>query len=296
MPEPPADLTVSQVKGLIDQLPRLDRVVLHGIGESLLNPELGEILALVTARGASTVLNANGTVMDRKRALALIDGGLDSLRISIDAASPETYEAIRGADSFEKIRRHIALITELKQQRGVTHPEISLWMMGLETSLRELPQLVRLAADAGVEEVYLQRLVTSERGIALRRHSLFGAAVQNLDPIAEAESVARALGVRLLGSGNTTGRQSVSVHDEDAPWRGCYRPWALMYITANGNALPCCIAPFTVTPHRELILGNVFESSISEVWRGERYTAWRQAMLRGAPPTPCAGCGVTWSL
>jgi hypothetical protein len=32
------------------------------------------------------------------------------------------------------------------------------------------------------------------------------------------------------------------------------------------------------------------------VWNGERYRTWRRAMLDGAPPAACAGCGVEWSL
>ena len=67
-------------------------------------------------------------------------------------------------------------------------------------------------------------------------------------------------------------------------------------ITANGNVLPCCISVFTDTPYEELVLGNVFETPVSEVWNGPRYRAWRGAMLSGEPPKACRGCGVAWSL
>ena len=69
-----------------------------------------------------------------------------------------------------------------------------------------------------------------------------------------------------------------------------------MYVTANGNVLPCCISVFTDTPHEELILGNLFETPVAEVWNGERYRAWRAAMMDGEPPKACKGCGVAWSL
>ncbi|MDP6943912.1 MAG: radical SAM protein, partial [Myxococcota bacterium] len=61
MPEPDADLDVDAVRAIIAQLPRLDRVVLHGVGESVLNPALPEIVQLVRARGAYTLMNSNGT-------------------------------------------------------------------------------------------------------------------------------------------------------------------------------------------------------------------------------------------
>lgn len=296
MPEPDADLDLDAVKAIIAQLPRLDRVVLHGVGESVLNPALPEIVALVRARGATTLMNSNGTILTRKRVIGLVTAGLDELRISIDAASPETYEQVRGADALGKLIRNLGVVRDVKAEQGATLPRVSLWVMGLAESLRELPDVVTLAAEAGVHEVYLQRLVTSERGIAHAKNSLYGATDDLLAPLAEAHRRAEALGVVLKGSGDTTGADSVLTTSEDAPWRGCRRPWSLMYITANGNALPCCISVFTDTPHEELVLGNVFETPIAEVWNGPRYRAWRKAMWEGEPPSPCKGCGVSWSL
>ncbi len=296
MPEPFADLSAEQVQALVDQLPRLDRVVLHGIGESILNLALPDIIRIVKAKGAWALMNTNGTILHRKRLQPVIEAGLDELRISIDAATPETYAHVRGADSLHKIVRNIGVVQGLKEELGVDHPKLSLWMTGLRDSLRDLPALVRLAAEVGVREVYLQRLVTSERGLARRDESLYGSGDAAADAVSEAEALAAELGIAFQGSGNTTGAGSVSRDAGDAPWRACTRPWDLMYVTANGNTLPCCIAPFTDTPHEELVLGNIFETPVEQVWRGDGYSRWRGAMLEGEPPRPCAGCGVDWSL
>src|SRR3989441_12136548 len=42
--EPPADLTLERVRMIAEQFPALDRVVLHGIGEPLLNPQIFDIV------------------------------------------------------------------------------------------------------------------------------------------------------------------------------------------------------------------------------------------------------------
>lgn len=296
MPEPSADLDLAQVEAIIAQLPRLDRVVLHGVGESVLNPALPEIVKAVRARGATTLMNSNGTILTRRRVTGLVRAGLDELRVSIDAASPETYEHVRGANALHKLIRNLGVVQEVRAEHGSETPKLSLWVMGLQESLHELPQVVALAAKAGVKEVYLQRLVTSERGIANAANSLYGVDHSVLDPLDEAHRVASELGIELKGSGNTTGQASLRPGDEDAPWRACRRPWSLMYVTANGNVLPCCISVFTDAPYDELILGNLNEASVEEVWNGPRYQAWRKAMLSGEPPKACAGCGVSWSL
>ncbi len=40
------------------------------------------------------------------------------------------------------------------------------------------------------------------------------------------------------------------------------------YITAWGNALPCCISPFSTLNYAFLIMGNVFKQPLEETWRG----------------------------
>ena len=80
------------------------------------------------------------------------------------------------------------------------------------------------------------------------------------------------------------------------PWAACRRPFTLVYVTANGNVLPCCIAPFATRHYPGIVLGNVFERPLAEIWNGERYREFRRAILTESPPECCSGCGVKWSL
>src|SRR5207253_5059179 len=134
-----------------------------------------------------------------------------------------------------------------------------------------------------VREVYLQRLVYSERGIATHEQALYARAdAEDRAAVDEALSLSAELGVTLRGSGEL-GPAALLDRPQagDAPWRGCHRPWRLMYVTANGNVLPCCIAPFTGAPYGSIVLGNLDRGSVAEVWDGERYQSWRAAMLAG---------------
>ena len=63
----------------------------------------------------------------------------------------------------------------------------------------------------------------------------------------------------------------------------------------DGFAL--CIAPFAEPDFRSIVLGNVLEKSLAEVWNGDRYQELRRAVLSEAPGAwPCKFCGVKWSL
>ena len=298
MGEPSADLAPEEFYRLTDQFPRLRRVVLHGIGEPLLNPHLPEMIRHLKGRGAHVLFNSNGLLLRGRWPAALVESGLDELRVSIDGASPATYKTVRGADGFRRILANLRLVDAAKAERGAQQPKVSLWMTGLRANVGDLPELVRTAARIGVREVYLQRLVYSERGLASSEEALYGrAGERERQAVAEAERLAAELGVTFRGSGEVRPAEQIAGGDgPNAPRRACLRPWKLTYLTANGQALPCCIAPFTGAPYASIVLGNVRAQSVAEVWNGERYQAWRRRLLSEDPPAACLGCGADWSL
>ncbi len=57
--EPQKDLGWTEFRCVVDQFPVLDRVLLHGIGEPLLNRELPRMISHLKARGANVVFNSN---------------------------------------------------------------------------------------------------------------------------------------------------------------------------------------------------------------------------------------------
>jgi radical SAM protein with 4Fe4S-binding SPASM domain len=243
------------------------------------------------------LFNTNGLLLRGRLVEPLILSGLDELRVSVDSAVPETYKSIRGVDGLERIFANLARFADAKRRLGASIPAVSLWITGMKQNVGELPALVRRAADMGITEVYLQRLVFAGKGIAVEGEALFHRAQDmELQAVAEAERLATELGVKLRGSGEASAAASLTGEEADVPYQACRRPWSLMYVTANGNVLPCCIAPFTEMPYGEMVLGNVFDERLEEVWNGPRYQAWRSKMLGGRPPQACAGCGSSWSL
>ena len=57
-------------------------------------------------------------------------------------------------------------------------------------------------------------------------------------------------------SGAVDPGESIRKQRDDSPWSLCRRPWSLMYITANGRVLPCCIAPFSMKGYGSFTLGD----------------------------------------
>jgi len=199
----------------------------------------------------------------------------------------------------------VANLGEMVRTRGslgARSPRISIWMTGLRENLRELPDVIDLAGRLGVDEVYLQRMVFWGEGLATSDQSIFspgGPAGQSEveDIIAEAERRAAAHGVGFRGADAQPPRASILERaPEHEPWRACSRPLRLAYITAQGTALPCCIAPFTDAPFESIRLGNYLHDGVANVWNGEAYQSFRQQLYSSEPPAACRNCGLAWSL
>jgi len=296
--EPPADLTLEQVKAITEQFPVLDRVVLHGIGEPLLNVEIFEIVAHLKSRAVTVLFNSDAISLTATRALRLIESGLDEYRVSLDAATRQTYRRLRGVDQFDRVVANVRRLVQLERERSRSAPRVSLWFTASRANLHELPAFVRLAADLGVDEVYVQRLVFNGLGLATAENALHGRLQrQEQDVLDQAQELAGGLGLALRASGLTTPLASLKGEmSSPRPWAGCQRPWTLSYVTANGNVLPCCISPWVARDYQALILGNALTEPFADIWNGERYRRFRIDFESESPPDPCRGCGLLWSI
>jgi len=296
--EPPADLTLEQVKAITEQFSVLERVVLHGIGEPLLNREIFEIVAYLKTRAATVLFNSDAISLTATRALRLIQSGLDEYRVSLDAATRQTYRRLRGVDQFDRVVANVRRLVQLERGRSRSAPRVSLWFTASRANLDELLAFVRLAADLGVDEVYVQRLVFNGLGLATAENALHGRLQrQEQEVLDQAQELARGLGVALRASGLTTPLASLKGElSSPRPWAGCQRPWTLSYVTANGNVLPCCISPWVARDYQALILGNGLAEPFADIWNGERYRRFRIDFESESPPDPCRGCGLLWSI
>ena len=303
--EPPRTLSFEAFVRIAEQFPGMERALLHGIGEPLINSALPRMIAYLKEQDVEVLINSNGTLLTRRWQEELVACGLDAYRCSIDAAEAATFSRIRGHDQLHRVTEGVKGLIEMKQRLNSDTPAISLWCVVTQENLAELPEVVRLAAQLGVPEVYLQRLVfflgaeEEQYGLARQELAIFGRDEERQEEIIDrCEALGEELGVALHASGARDPGSSLSgaCPAQAAPWQECMRPWTAAYVTANGNCLPCCIAPFATQDYASLILGNVFDEPFETLWNAQPYQEFRTRLMSANPPAPCAGCGVHWSL
>ena len=308
--EPLKSLSLDEFIHIAEQFPDMQQAELHGIGEPLLNSELPQIIRYLKSRGVKVVTNSNGTLLTARWQVDLVESGLDVYRCSIDGAMPETYARLRGADLLPKLVKGLSELVETKARLKANTPHISIWCVATRDNLEEMPELVRLASQIGVPEVYLQRMVyfahepSEQRGLAIKDLSIFGVNGSKDDMkfqeqvIFECERLSEQLGVMFRASGARDPRNSLAAARSAnfTTWQACMRPWTTAYVTANGNCLPCCISPFATFDYHSLIMGNLLEQPFTEIWNNPLYQKWRTDLMSTSPHKACAGCGVYWSL
>jgi MoaA/NifB/PqqE/SkfB family radical SAM enzyme len=295
--EPRKDLGWEEFRRVVDQFPVLERVLLHGIGEPLLNRDLIRMIAHLKERGATVLFNSNVITLGPRLRRQLIESGLDELRVSLDATTPGTYARVRGVDAYQKVVSNLEALDRARRDARAERPRVSLWFTGLKDNIEEIAGLVPLAVRVGAHGINLQRLVYNGLGLATEAQSLYGRLEEREAALIHAtEAAARAAGIEFSASGATAPEISLTPSHEDRPWSACRRPWTLLYVTVHGNALPCCIAPWITGHYDGIILGNLLRQSLDDVWWGAPYLEFRSTIQTDRPPEPCRGCGVRWSL
>ena len=71
------------------------KVFFGGFGEPLYHPRIISMISHIKKMGISTELITNGTLLKKEMIVSLIESGLDTIWISLDGSTPESFSDIR---------------------------------------------------------------------------------------------------------------------------------------------------------------------------------------------------------
>lgn len=295
---PPAFMSFDTFTRLIDEFSGLKHLHLQGLGEPMMHPRFFDMVALATAKGITVTTNTNLTLINPKRAEQCVMSGLDTLHISIDGATEETYEHIRVRAKFNRVVRNIERVLEARMRMQSQLPHLHMVMVIMKQNLHELPDLVRLAHGWQMEEIFVQHLSHDFKESSLPEHYkpmrdyVDDQTLLTEDPsrvehyFGAARKVAQELGIRLRLP-NTR----VKPYPPGTPGRErCDWPWSSAYVSYQGYAMPCCMV---ATPDRANF-GNMAEQGVLPVWDGEAYQQFRAQLASEHPPEICQSCSLYW--
>jgi radical SAM protein with 4Fe4S-binding SPASM domain len=290
---PPAFMAFDTYCRLLEQFPAITELQLQGLGEPLLHPRFFDMVSHAAARGIAVSTNTNLTALSPRRAEQCVQSGLARLHVSLDAADKAAYEYIRTGSRYERVLRNLHLVMQAKARFGALRPEVHLVAVAMRRNLDQLPGLVRLAHEHGVDGLSVQRLchdfTESSMPEKYRPMRSFvdaeSLAAEAPDVVAywfaRARELAEDLGVRLRLP--NSGEKAIKKNTLRCDW-----PWRGSYISFTGQAMPCCMV---ATPDR-MNFGNMAREGVAAIWSSEAYDEFRARLATDQPPDICRGCAI----
>ena len=288
-----ARLTLASLRTLLDDVPTVREVTLQGLGEPLLVPDLEAMVAEVSSRGIRVGINTNGTLLTAERSRALIAAGLDWLHVSIDGACEETFAEIRVGGHLHTVLGNLRELLRARSIAGGTLPRVQMNTVVMRRNASELVALVDLAADVGVDRLWIQGLshdfsdvATDSTFVAIRGWTegqlVPDRLLETLLDRAALRARERGLALRLPDA-----VEAPAARGADEP--GCDWPWRSAYVGFDGTVQPCCM----LMGHDRGVLGNIHEQPLSSIWHSDAYGTLRQRLSSDDdPPDICAGCAL----
>ncbi len=293
---PPAFMEFETFTQIIDQFVTLQQLHLQGLGEPMMHPRFFDMVAYAADKGIRVTTNSNLTLLNKKRAEQCVTSGLECLHVSIDGAIAQTYDRIRVGSRFEQVVDNLELVLKAREQLGSELPHLHLVMVVMRQNLHELPDLVRLAHQWSVEQMFVQHLCHDFGESSLPTHyrpmrefvqsqTLLEEDLERVEHyFDQARNVARELSVNLR-----LPRTRSRIHPPGTPGqKRCGWPWKGAYISYQGSAMPCCMVS---TPDR-INFGNIVEQGVDQTWNGEAYESFRARLASDQPPEVCRSCSI----
>lgn len=107
------ELTTKESKRLIDEWAEMKVFYINvGGGEPMSRRDFFELMDYTLDRGIGVKFSTNGTLIDEHAADWIASRDYLDVQISLDGASPETNDPVRGASSFRKARRAMERLSE----------------------------------------------------------------------------------------------------------------------------------------------------------------------------------------
>ena len=254
------ELSREEALNLVEQLHEAQVFQVNfGGGEPFMRPDFEEILAACHGRGIMTCISTNGTLLDEARVARLAQSRLVAIQVSMDGATRETCDAIRGHGVYDKAIEAIKLL-------AATRIPTSINTVLTTQNAGEIPAMYEMARSLGVS-LRVSRFRPSGRG-ADNWEALRPTPAQLIE---FSDWLARSGDVR-------TGDSFFSLTSQERQGLGlnlCGAAKLTCCVGPTGNMYPCA---FLQTERFKA--GSLRENSFQEIWdSSEIYDSFRSLRI-----------------
>lgn len=273
-PECPSGLRqFTRAKGMLDSSffkKTIDEVHKHLIylifyfqGEPYLNKKFLEMVAYAHSKKIYTATSTNAHFLNDEMAKKTIESGLDRLIISIDGTTQEVYQMYRRGGKLEKVIAGAKNIVKWKKELKSKTPYVFFQFLVVKHNEHQIEDVKKLAKEIGVD------------GVRFKTAQVYDYENDPNNLIPEDTKYSRYYKDK---EGTTKPKNKMGNH--------CWRLWHGNVVTWDGKVVPCCFDKDAT--HQ---LGDLNESSMSEIWKNENYKDFRGKITQSRKMIDiCANC------
>ena len=259
------DMNTEMGKKFIDSLSDFSKPILvFSGGEPLFRKDIFELASYAKAKGLTTALATNGTLVNEEMANRIVAAGFERVAISIDGANPATHDKFRGIpgsfsraiEGFRRLRdRGMSMQINCTLARHNAAEKEKLYDLALALDATALHIFMLVPVGCGME-ISEQNQLPAEEYEAILNWLYDKSKEKKLQIKATcAPHYYRIMRQRAKQEGI---KLSYVTHGLDAVTRGCLAGSAVCFISHKGEVYPCGYLPVTA--------GNVLQQSFSEIW------------------------------
>lgn len=225
-------------------------ILMGSVEEPLFHPKIVDFVRLCRQQGVPRVhMTTNGQLLNESRAIALLQAGLTSIDISIDAAEPDTYSRVRGAD-LNRVESNVVNFIRLRDRL-------------------KIPCQVRTSFVRNQNVTTDEEAKFRERWLA-KADSVF---VLNLAEYKETNM--------RLSKINSTLQSSLQHYIQKASGRwACLFPFMEMAVLPDGRIYYCIETLFRLGFDKDIAsLGDYNRQTLQDIWSGDLFNQLRRDLI-----------------
>jgi radical SAM protein with 4Fe4S-binding SPASM domain len=224
-------------------------LLLYHQGEPYINQHFLDFVKFAKSKNIYCTTSTNAHYFSDEIIHQTIDSGLDSMIVSLDGVTQESYETYRIKGNLDKVITNLKRFMEIKRERKSKTPLIALQFLVMKHNESEIPDVKKLAKEIGVDRLLIKNIEVRSLDEAkqwlpvndkYRRYDFDG---ENFE---------------------------VKMNNK----KSCPRPWLSTLINWDGTMVPCCF-----DKNGKYDMGNINDvNEINKIWLGQKFSAFRNRL------------------
>lgn len=219
-------------------------------GEPFIHPEIFQQIRTAKSLNIYTSTSTNAHFLNSENAKKTVESGLDRIIISIDGTTQEVYEQYRVNGQISKVLEGSKNLIDWKKKLNSKTPYIIFQFLVVKPNQHQIEDIKTIADSLGIDEL---RFKTAQVYDPRPDHPL----IPTIDKYSRYKK-------------DSSGKFVLKNKMEN----NCLRMWTGAVITWDGKVVPCCF-----DKDAKHVLGNLTQSSFSEVWRSASYQSFRKQVF-----------------